>query len=234
MKHAFPMMILAMLSWSLAACGASSARVDNTGALRLEPGAYAEAFDRSQAMLRDMGFEIDRTDSRAGIITTLPKRSLGLIEPWDSEQTTLREEWRDFTNRQQRVASVRFRPADEPPMLEPRDPPGVPHAPEPDLREFDGPILARFEVVIERLHRAGRRIETESVFLSTRSINPADRELGIAGEQAVPVRLDSALSARLAEALASTLGARATLDVPPPPPERPRQPRAQPRSSFFY
>jgi hypothetical protein len=149
---------------------------------------YAAVFDAAREVLRDERFDLERVDARAGVITTQPKKSIGVLSPWDGEQSTVRQEVDDLFNRQRRVVRVTFEPPDGPP------PPGT------DLLSGDAPALVmRVGVVVEREQQPGWRLESTSVRLNTRSTDLALAERGLTPWYTVPAAQDPALAARLAE-----------------------------------
>lgn len=131
-----------------------------------------------------MGFDLERIDAQAGVIETRPKQTAGLASPWDSEQSTLGQEWEDFTNDQRRVVRVTFAPLPE------KSPEGSADA--RPAREV------RVEVTVYRLRVPGRRIETETVRLSSRSIDEQELASGRAGLYLTPIGRDTRLESRLA------------------------------------
>src|SRR5438128_989361 len=78
--------------------------------------AYAEAFDTARQTLRDTGFILERVDARAGVITTQPKTTAGLLTPWDREQTSFGQDLEDLFQRHQRIVRVEFEPAPGQPL----------------------------------------------------------------------------------------------------------------------
>jgi len=151
---------------------------------------YASVFDATRLELTRMGFELERIDAQAGVIETRPKQTAGLATPWDTEQTTLGQEWEDFTNDQRRVVRVTFD-----------------HAADAAAGEPVGGREVRVEVTLYRLRVPGRRIETEAVRLSSRSIDEQELESGRAGLYLTPIGRDTRLEARLASRIEKrTLG----------------------------
>ncbi|MEM0984129.1 MAG: hypothetical protein AAGI17_09290 [Planctomycetota bacterium] len=135
-----------------------------------------DAFNVSREVLLDVGFILDRVDAGAGVITTKPKETVGLMTPRDREQRTLGQEWQDTVNHQSRVVAVSIVPG------------------EPDR--------VVIEATLYRRNRPGRRIETESIGTSTRSQMTGDEDALFD----VPIRRDAALEAYLARLIAERLG----------------------------
>ncbi len=147
----------------LAWLGGCSSPPENLGRFAVSAGSYDSAIDASRAVLADYGFELDRVDAAGGVVTTQDKRTAGLATPWDGEQSTARQEWEDFINRQSRQVRVVFEPADGG------------DATRGDLRDADASgvgIEGRVEVVLYRYNRAHRRLQTEAVYLSSYSGDP--------------------------------------------------------------
>ena len=78
--------------------------------LRIAPGSYSATFQAVKDELRSSGFELDRIDARAGVITTRPRASAGLATPWITDESTIEQEFEGALNRQQRTVTVRFAP----------------------------------------------------------------------------------------------------------------------------
>jgi len=155
------MLLAATLCGYLTGCQAPAPA---STSLRIAPGAYSATFEAVKDELRASGFELDRIDARAGVITTRPHFSAGLATPWIGDESTLGQELDDFLNRQRRTVRVVFTPADA-------DSDSIPDA-EPvvnpvDTRTLDVDIRAQVEVRLERIHRLGLRPSSASVRLSS-------------------------------------------------------------------
>lgn len=135
-------------------CASAPAPTKHT-TMRIEPGSYAATFDAVKDELRAFGFELDRIDARAGVITTRPHFSAGLATPWVGDESTIEQEFEGLLNRQRRTVRVDFAPAE----------PGE-NAPA-DVRSLTVPIRARVDVTIERMHRTGLQASAKSVRLSS-------------------------------------------------------------------
>ncbi len=123
--------------------------------MRIEPGSYAATFDAVKDVLRSFGFELDRIDARAGVITTRPHFSAGLATPWVSDESTFEQEFEGLLNRQRRTVRVDFAPVES-------------EGSEPaDVRTLAVPIRARVAVTLERMHRSGLQASANSVRLSS-------------------------------------------------------------------
>jgi hypothetical protein len=199
-----PIVVL-LLAAAMALCGCVAPAHLREGAAEAQvpAGGYAAAFDAARESLIGMGFELDRVDARLGIIRTLPKSSAGLATPWHREQSTLEQEVEDLFNRQFRIAVITFHLPGSVEHAPPR--PQTAPGPEPlDLREIDAPLVARVEVVLERLHRAGWRLEPSAMRWSSRSFDPDLRGTGMWPQYTVAFSQDPILARRLASAIGSS------------------------------
>ncbi len=175
-------------AWS--ACGilalwlGGCAAPEGPATLDIEPGAYARAFEAAKEALRAERFRVERVDARAGVITTLPKASAGLATPWDSEQSSPGQELEDALNEHRRRARVVFAP-----------PQG--DAPD-DLRDAAGPLVATFEVTLERVQRSGWRPAPRSIRMSSFTTDPALNARGAGYGSVRTIGPDHDLAARLA------------------------------------
>ena len=148
---------------------------------------YPRAFDATKDVLREMGFELDRIDASAGIITTRPRTGSGLGTPWVPTSDGLN----DLAHRNRRVASVRFAPV------------GV-ERPD-DLRAYDGAIDVEWTIEVQRVYVPGRRPSPTSVRLGGVW---RDRDLPLAGERvrfATHIDIDEELAARGIDSLVQRL-----------------------------
>jgi hypothetical protein len=114
--------------------------------IEIDDSSYEEVFEAARAVLMDYRFGINRVDAARGVITTFPKRTVGIGAFWDREQSTLRQEWEDLANQQERTIRVQFE----------QDPSGTGYS-----------SRATVDVMVYRVHRPNWRVESESVGLST-------------------------------------------------------------------
>ena len=84
--------------------GCAAERTDVT--FEVSAGGYARAFDAAKEVLREAGFELDRVDARAGVITTRSKGSAGIATPWVGDESTIEQEFDDLIHQQRRTAVV--------------------------------------------------------------------------------------------------------------------------------
>jgi hypothetical protein len=185
----WPILITALAAL-LAGCRAAS---DSTE-LTLTAAQYPAAFEAAKDALVASHFELERVDAGSGVITTVAKPSSGLATPWDTEQTTLEQEWEDLLNRQQRRVRVTFEPVQ-----------ATDGGAAADLRDATGPIVGRVEVTIDRVHRPGWRLETTSLRFSSFSSDPDLVARGMWPRYTVPVSQDPLLAARLTERIRERL-----------------------------
>jgi len=197
--------------------------------VRVETGAYEAAFEAAKASLLEHGFELERVDARAGVLTSRPKATAGLATPWDVEQSSLEHEAEDLLNQHRRTVRVTFAPvvAGEGP-IEPDENPDI------DLRPLKESMQGRVEVAILRVRRPGWRIEPTSIHQSRRWRDPNLQARGIPGLFEEAFTLDPHLAGRLASDIAKrqqgvtlvTTGSARPIPVehrpsPPPPPRAP-------------
>ena len=186
--------VLVSVALPLAGCANTSA---TPAAQTIQAGDYAQAFATAREVLTECGFELERIDASRGVLETRPKQSAGLATPWDQEQTTLAQEWDDFTNDHRRVVRLTF----EQPSPEARTGAGSP--------SDSSAVSIRAEVSVYRLRVPGRRLETKSISLSSRSTD----QLGGASESGLyltPIGRDEQLEARLLAEIAKRTGAAST------------------------
>src|SRR5688572_21910093 len=181
-------LVLILVALAAALAVGCAAQPVGDGGLAVPPDRYAEVFDAARAVLRDARFDLERVDARAGVITTHPKKSIGLFSPWDGEQSTLRQEADDLFNRQRRAVRVTFETPGGPP------PAGV------DLLAAEpAEITMRISVVVEREHQPGWRLESTSVRLNSRATDLVLAERGLTPWYTVAVAQDPAFAARLTD-----------------------------------
>lgn len=182
-------LLIALTLCSLSGCAGHAQRTDRSmleddGAMILIDSGEASpsaVFDASREVLMEYRFALDRVDATRGVITTHPKRTAGLVTPWDREQSGLDQEWEDLLNEQRRVVRVEFD----------RDP----------SSGDDAFTRARVQVEVLRTNRPGWRVETESVRLSNHArTRDRDGELEPASQREV-IGLDARLAQRIADAI---------------------------------
>lgn len=155
----------------------------DAGAFVIEGASYADVFGAARDVLAVYRFGINRVDAARGVITTFPKRTAGLATLWDREQSSLGQELEDFANQQEREIRIVFDRADP--------------ADEGDSEMSI--VRATVRVDVMRVHRPHRRVETESIRMSTyaRSRDGMGRS-GVA-EYREAIGQDQALAQRIAD-----------------------------------
>lgn len=170
---------LFLIALQLAGCASS----DGPTTFDVASGQYTRAFNTARETIRDEFFSIDRVDFEAGVISTFPKESAGLATPWDSEQSSLKQEWEDLAADQRRTIRVVFER-------------------EPGSSE---PTLGRVTVVVDRRYRPGIRVPAKSVRSASLTQDPALAQRAMWPAYDVAIEEDRALAARLAGAIAKRL-----------------------------
>lgn len=189
-----PLALVILAALVLASTGCQSASGPTTVALA--PSQYAQAFEQTKDLLLARQFTLERVDARAGVITTRPKPTAGLATPWDTEQSSLRQEIEDVMNQQERRVRVVFAPASTP---DAEDAGGQ------DLRSLDQPLEARFDVALLRVSVPGTRVEPSVIQMSTRWRDPELTRRGVGPRDRIAIATDDALAARLARDLEDRL-----------------------------
>lgn len=182
----------------LSGCAATPSTIDH---LTIAPGGYPSAFDAAKDTLRDFEFELDRVDAREGVITTAPRAWSGAATPWLPYASVPRDAVEGLAQFEQRTARIEFSPHD-------------PAAAGGDLRNYQGDLRAKVSVVVERLYRPGRRVDATSVRLTGFTADPRETPSGPPPAFAVKNREDSALAARIQEAIDRALSTRAPSSEP--------------------
>lgn len=162
-------------------------------AVVLADGSYAPAFEASQEVVRSLGFEVEQTDARSGVITTRPRKSAGFLTPLSQEQSTFEDEWTDAVNNQTRVVRIEFAPLAG----------GVGGD---DLRSAAGPMVLTVSAVVYRLHTPGWQVETESPTSSRFARDRVLESRRMAPVYTVARRRDDWLAGRIASKIALSLG----------------------------
>ena len=175
--------LAAMAFAALQLAGCASSQGPTT--FDVAPGQYTRAFNTAREALRDQFYSIDRVDAEAGVISTFPKESAGLATPWDSDQSSLKQEWEDLAADQRRTIRVVFE----------REPGG------------QEPALGRVTVVVDRRYRPGIRVPAKSVRSASLTQDTALAQRGMWPAYDVAIEEDRALAARLAGEIAKRLAA---------------------------
>ena len=172
------LLLMIALAFGLTGCRNASGPTAYTGVTSATASDYPLAFEATKDVLREMGFELDRIDASAGVITTRARTGSGRATPWVPSETPVR----DLAQRDRRRATVTFAPA-------------AGERPD-DLRAYDGAIDIAWVIEVERVYVPGRRPSPTSV---RQGGTWRDRDLPVAGEQsrfATIVENDDELAAR--------------------------------------
>ncbi len=167
----------------LGGCRASGPTAVTVGSDRFE-----EAFESTKDVLRAEGFELERVDARAGVITTRPLASSGFWTPWVTSERRLRDEVESTLHRQRRRAEVRF------------------VTDSPDARQASTPVRVDIDVRVERVYQPGVRATPASVRLRHVARRPGEPSPHGETVFAVDHSSDRALAAELTRRLAFALG----------------------------
>ena len=185
--------------------GCASTASPRVVALETSASAYDDAFEATLDTLRREGYRLERVDRRFGIITTKPRTTPTLFEPWRGWGNPVDTAIEGTLHHEQRVLRVAFRPAD--PAEAPESagggvdltPPvpieGTTVAPAYESAtvitptrlnplpfqpaRHQGQLRVEVTATVEREQIAGRRIETTSVRHSSITLDPRWQERGI-------------------------------------------------------
>ncbi len=174
----------------LPAIGCSS--VARSTAFKIEANDYNEAFEAAKNTVRAFGFELDRVDARAGVLTSRPRRSSGFATPWIPHASDLGDAWHGLLHGEARTVTVVFRPQAGTGALRLRRDPRY------DVRDHDGPVRVRVDVLLRREQRPGLRADPTSVRLLSSTTAGSASETP---DAFIPVGRDMPLAGRIAKAL---------------------------------
>ncbi len=155
-------------------------------------------FDHGVATLRDAGFVVDRQDHRFGQITSKPRLSPTVFEPWKTDHTYADQAWRATLGSLRRTVRISLTPvaaaaeagADVDTDVDAEAELGV------DPRDYD----VRVEVLVERQQVPTRRLNGRTrggVFEDLRQTPAELQRRGIDGSYWQPIGRDVHLEARL-------------------------------------
>lgn len=162
------------------------------------PEDAAAVFDAARDVFRDHAFVLARVDAAGGVLSTWARQSAGFATAHLDDESTFAESAEGFFNTQRRRARLVFEPLDES---------GVPPR---DFRDPDAPLIARVQVIVERLNTQGRAASTVSIrrshyFVDATRPGPSDI--------VTPLRRDGALAGRLAQEIQQRAAAGAIKPV---------------------
>ncbi len=173
-------------------------RLVESASLVVPATGYVAAFDATREVLKEQRFELDRVDARGGVITTRAKSTSGFATPWDTEQSTTRQEWSDLVSQHQRTVRVVFE----------LQAGGEPKAGPRDLLASSGAMVARVEVKVERIQRPGWRTDARALRYSTYTFDPELLKRRELPSYATPGGADGLLAQRIAGEIAQEMKAR--------------------------
>lgn len=182
------------------------------------PGRYTQAFEAAKDAVRQTGFELDRVDARAGVITSRERATAGFATPWTGVETTMGQAWDGLLNDLRRRIEISFVPVEAGDAAPPA--PQADAAPAPDLRTLDGALVARVRVTVERVTRATLRPAPVSIRMTSNYVDPLSEQSGPRARITNPIGDDPWLAGRLATII--RLGAEAA-PVQQPAPAAPEQ-----------
>jgi hypothetical protein len=197
----FPPRSLARLLAPLLACSllvllpaCSSPPTSRT--LEVSPSQSADAFSAALTELRERRFVPERIDAQAGVITTQPKRTGGLVSPWDSEQSSLADEFEDTFHYHTRTVRITIAPVAPPADLanESRD-----------LFLAKAPIRIEVEAFVARRQTPHMQPQPRVLGLTTQAIDPTLSPRGMTGAYDVSLSRDDDLAASIAQGITRRL-----------------------------
>ena len=133
--------------------------------------------DVVREVLADHRFVLDRVDAKRGVVTTQVKTTQGIGSPWDGEQGSLTQETADFVNQHERAVRV--------------------------MIQEDGEIVV--SVMVQRVHRPGWRVETESIARSSHYVVMGSDGRREPSRTVTPIGNDGLLAERIGEEIRARL-----------------------------
>jgi hypothetical protein len=191
----------------LAAFLGGCARPQGPEVLRIDAGAYHDAFDAAMEASRTHGLPPALRDRRRGVIETQPALAASILEPWRDDNDTLGQSLENTIAFQRRRARFEFAPAGAGPPGAANDSPPRPdllgvEARDLDLSTYGGEFELRVQVFVERAHTMGVRRSTWSRRSTTRATIDAPASDGdIPAQFWTPVSRDEAFERRLLAAV---------------------------------
>jgi hypothetical protein len=172
-----------LIAMFLSAGCQSSQTINNPSTIQADQ--YRQTFDAARQSLRDAGFTVDRVDYRFGQVTTLPKGSPTVFEPWIGDNVDPQLAKASTLGNLRRTVRV---------MLEPEDAEFA-KAVQPEVSEADTYRL-RVEVLVERYQDPARRMNGSTKGAVTYNLRSTPEELDSRGVRTAywePVRRDARL-----------------------------------------
>lgn len=164
--------------------------------LEVPPSQSAAAFSAALTELRERRFVPERIDAQAGVITTQPKRTGGLVSPWDTEQSSLADEFEDTFHYHTRTVRITIAPVAPPADLanESRD-----------LFIAKAPVRVEVEAFLSRRQTPHMQPQPRVLGLTTQAIDPALSPRGMTGAYDVSLSRDDDLAASIARGITRRL-----------------------------
>jgi hypothetical protein len=156
------------------------------------PSQSAQAFSAALTELRERRFVPERIDAQVGIITTQPKRTGGLVSPWDTEQSSLADEFEDTFHYQTRTIRVTLASVPPPADLSPES---------RELFIAKAPLRVEVDASIARRQTPHMQPQPRVLGLSTQAIDPALSPRGMTGAYDHALARHDELAARIARAI---------------------------------
>ena len=192
LKYVFVIVSVVMVQ-GLVGCASG----EQTTRVTLAASDYPAMFDAAREAVRDAGYQLDRVDAQAGVITSLPRSTAGLATPWSSPHTGGSQEVEDLVNRHSRSVQITFYVADGAGLE--MEGGAFPSEPVPSIVDADGELVMDVAVVVWRNHRPGWRVNPHSVRHSTYARHTELARRGLQPRYAVPFTRDGASAGRLAK-----------------------------------
>ena len=176
----------------LASTGCGSSPQQAIDGQRIEASQYDRVFDASVGTLRDAGFDVDRRDHRFGRITSEPKGSPTVFEPWIGDNSTLDQTLSSTLGDLRRTVTVILEPSEGRSSAA-----AVADGEEPPAIEA---YALRVEVLLERQQVPERRLSGRtrgSVFADLDEVPQQLQQRGVEGSYWQPIGRDPQLESRL-------------------------------------
>lgn len=187
--------LLLAAATGLAGCTTTSGPTEMT----VESGQYSATFDAARHVLRDAHFDLERVDSSAGVITTTPKATAGLMSPWDSEQQTAGQEFEDMLQHHHRKVRITFEAAGDGSPDAGADSQAEGSGEQPDLIDEPRQTTMRVRVELQQVNRPNWRIDSTSIRLGTYAWDPALAERDMQPRYETVIADDTDFARRLVE-----------------------------------
>ncbi len=198
----------AVLWMGLAGCAARPVEAGLPGppVAPLAAEAYGPTFEAAVAVLRDAGFNVDRQDYRFGRITSTPKGSPTILEPWKPDNRTTGDALRSTLGNLRRTVTLFFEPVPASASA------GGDNSVSRDAQRSASSgtsYTLRVEVLLERVevpHRRLNGVTKGPIFADLREVPAELAARGITGTYWQPVGRDQRLEHHLLERILDRAG----------------------------